>query len=94
MEQGADDFIIKDRLSRLGPPVARALEQQRLREEIRRAQEALQRHEELSRRILASAQELKRLTPLYEKVALLAHNLVVTQEQTAAVEAADAPLRE
>jgi CheY-like chemotaxis protein len=32
MQQGAADYLLKDRLARLGPAVARALEEKRLRE--------------------------------------------------------------
>ncbi|MEO5959897.1 MAG: response regulator [Opitutaceae bacterium] len=40
MKQGASDYLLKDRLARLGPAVLRALEQQRLRQEGRRADQA------------------------------------------------------
>jgi PAS domain S-box-containing protein len=43
MKQGAADYLIKDRLARLGQAVTRALEQKRLREE-RRCAEARVRH--------------------------------------------------
>ena len=86
MQQGAADFVIKDRMARLGPAVHRALEQ-------RRTREALHHFEELSRRIVASANELARVTPHYEQLSILAHELAVTPEQIAAVEAADVPVR-
>jgi len=41
---GATDYIIKDRLGRLGQAVAQALEKKQLRDEKRRAGEQLQRH--------------------------------------------------
>jgi PAS domain S-box-containing protein len=41
MEHGAADFVLKDRLARLGPAVQRALERKRLRDEKRLAQEHL-----------------------------------------------------
>jgi len=94
MQQGAADFIIKDRLGRLGSAVARALEQRRLREENRLTHETLRRSEELSRRVFDLAGDLKHLTPSYEKLSALARALAVTPEQDAAVEAADAPVRE
>ena len=94
MQQGAADFVIKDRLARLGAAVAHALEQRRLREENRRAREALRRNEELSRRIVAAAEELRQVVPGYERLSALTHELAVTPEQTAAVEAADAPVRD
>jgi diguanylate cyclase (GGDEF)-like protein/PAS domain S-box-containing protein len=42
LHEGADDYVLKDRLARLGPAVRRALEAKRLRDEQRRA-EAQQR---------------------------------------------------
>ena len=41
MEQGAADFVVKDRLARLGPAVLRALERKRLRDEKRLAEQRL-----------------------------------------------------
>ena len=41
MKEGADDYLLKDRLARLGPAVSQALERRRLREEARRAEERL-----------------------------------------------------
>ena len=41
MEQGAADFVVKDRLARLGPAVLRALERKRLRDENRLAEQRL-----------------------------------------------------
>src|ERR1043166_7228648 len=38
MQRGADDYLIKDRLGRLGPAVSIALERKRLRDETRRAE--------------------------------------------------------
>ena len=86
MQQGAADFIIKDRMARLGPAVQRALEQ-------RQTREALRQFEELSRRIVTAANELARVTPHYEQLTSLAHELAATPEQIAAVDAADAPVR-
>jgi PAS domain S-box-containing protein len=40
MREGAVDYLLKDRLARLGPAVAQALEQSRLRRERERAEEA------------------------------------------------------
>ena len=42
MRQGASDYLLKDRLARLAPAVTRALEQKRLRDEKRRAEEMSQ----------------------------------------------------
>jgi two-component system cell cycle sensor histidine kinase/response regulator CckA len=41
MKQGATDYLLKDRLGRLGPAVIRALEERALREAARRAEAAL-----------------------------------------------------
>jgi len=41
LHEGADDYVLKDRLARLGPAVRRALEAKRLRDEQRRAEAAL-----------------------------------------------------
>src|SRR5438105_11919832 len=45
MRRGATDYLLKDRLARLGPAVRRALEEKKRREEIRRAEQALQASE-------------------------------------------------
>ncbi|HYL75165.1 MAG TPA: histidine kinase dimerization/phosphoacceptor domain -containing protein [Bryobacteraceae bacterium] len=45
MRQGAADYLLKDRLARLGPAVTRALEEARLRDETRRAAGALRASE-------------------------------------------------
>ena len=50
MQRGATDYIIKDRMGRLGHAVTQALEQKRLREANRRAEQALRESEELSRK--------------------------------------------
>lgn len=94
MRHGAADFLIKDRMARLGPAVVHALEERRLREDNRRAHEGLRRFEELSRHIISTAHELSRLTPQYERLSALAHELAATPAQAAAVAAADAPVRE
>ncbi len=94
MRHGAADFLIKDRMARLGPAVVHALEERRLREDNRRAHEGLRRFEELSRHIISTAHELARLTPQYERLSALAHELAATPAQAAAVAAADAPVRE
>jgi PAS domain S-box-containing protein len=41
MDRGATDYLLKDRLARLGPAVRRALGDTQLRDEIRRAEQAL-----------------------------------------------------
>ncbi len=45
MRQGATDYVLKDRLKRLGLVVRRALEEKRLREESRKAEQALRASE-------------------------------------------------
>ncbi len=45
MKQGATDYLLKDRLTRLGPAVKQALEQNRLRTEKQQAEEALREAE-------------------------------------------------
>ena len=46
IKRGATDYLLKDRLGRLGQAVSRALEEKRLRDEKRRAGEALKESEE------------------------------------------------
>ena len=46
MQQGATDYLLKDRLGRLGPAVERALQQKHLRDEKRQAEAALRESEE------------------------------------------------
>lgn len=41
MKHGATDYLLKDRIARLGPAIEHALEQQRLREERKRADEEI-----------------------------------------------------
>lgn len=53
MKSGAADYLLKDRLVRLGPAVAQALEAKRLREEKRRLPWRLLRAQEEERRLAA-----------------------------------------
>jgi len=53
MKEGAADYLIKDRLTRLGPAVAHAIEQNRLRRDRQRAVEALRDSEARYRQLLA-----------------------------------------
>jgi PAS domain S-box-containing protein len=55
MKQGATDYVLKDRLSRLGAAVTQALEQSRFRKEKMHAEEALRESEERMGSILESA---------------------------------------
>lgn len=51
MREGAADYLLKDRLSRIAPAVSRALEQRRLRREKREAEDALRQSESRYRAI-------------------------------------------
>jgi len=57
MKQGATDYLLKDRLARLGPAVALALEQRRLRREGEKAEEAMRESEHKYRRVFESLRE-------------------------------------
>ena len=54
MKRGATNYLLKDRLARLGAAVAQALEAKSLRDEMRRAQEALRESAALNRAVLDS----------------------------------------
>ncbi|MDQ2696418.1 MAG: EAL domain-containing protein [Pseudomonadota bacterium] len=54
MKEGAADFLLKDRLARLGPAVVKALEKKRLTEARVRAESALQASEAFNRVVLSS----------------------------------------
>jgi len=55
MKMGATDYLLKDRLARLGQSVALALDAKKLRAQARLAQEALLRSEELFRQLSESS---------------------------------------
>ncbi len=55
MKQGAADYLLKDRLGRLGPAVTNALEQSRARKEVKRTEDAIRESEERMRSVLESA---------------------------------------
>lgn len=57
LKRGATDYILKDRLSRLGPAVQRALEEAKEKKRRCAAEEALKESEEKFRRIAAAAQD-------------------------------------
>jgi PAS domain S-box-containing protein len=52
MSEGADDYLLKDRLARLGQAVANALEQKELRDEKRRADQRLRESERRFRALI------------------------------------------
>lgn len=54
MREGAVDYLIKDRLARLGAAIGQALEQKRLRQEKIEAEKALSLSEALNRAVLSS----------------------------------------
>jgi signal transduction histidine kinase len=60
MKAGAHDYVMKDKLARLGPAVERELREAGVRREHRRAEEALRRtYEELEQRVEERTTELK-----------------------------------
>ncbi|MBN1887115.1 MAG: PAS domain S-box protein [Thermoflexales bacterium] len=58
MKQGATDYLLKDRMGRLGPAVEHALQQRRLRDEKERVDDALRESEERFRRLAENAQDI------------------------------------
>jgi PAS domain S-box-containing protein len=64
MRQGASDYLLKDRLTRLGPAVRAALAQKQLRQDKRRTEAALHDSEHLFRLLAENASDLiSRHTP-------------------------------
>ena len=57
VKQGATDYLLKDRLTRLGQAVGQALEQQHLRNARRQAEQTLRQAEEKYRSIFENAVE-------------------------------------
>ena len=58
LKLGATDYVLKDRLARLGPAVQRALAERAEREEMRRVQQALERSEAQMRGILSTVEDV------------------------------------
>jgi PAS domain S-box-containing protein len=52
IKEGADDYLIKDRLARLGPAILHAMEEKRLRDEKRSAEAALRQSEQRYRSLV------------------------------------------
>ncbi len=74
IKQGAADYLLKDRLARLGPAVVQALEQKHLRDEKRQAEEALRANEKRFRALIENSADAIALiradgTILYESPA-------------------------
>ena len=57
VKRGASDYLLKDRLSRLGPAVEKVLEQKRLRIEARRAEQALRESDVKYRELIEQASD-------------------------------------
>jgi PAS domain S-box-containing protein/putative nucleotidyltransferase with HDIG domain len=64
MREGAADYLFKDRLGRLGPSVARALDRKREQDQKREAEEALRESEERFRQLTENIQEVFWMTDL------------------------------
>ena len=68
MKQGAVDYILKDKLRRLGPAVKHALEEKMLREEKRGAEQALREREGLYRTLFDESRDAILITNRYGRV--------------------------
>ncbi|HWO41205.1 MAG TPA: ATP-binding protein [Candidatus Eisenbacteria bacterium] len=78
VKQGASDYILKDRMARLGPSVKRALDEKNLRAEKRRAEESVMRNlerlkalHEINLAITSTLEIEKLLSALLEKIEIL-----------------------
>ena len=70
MQHGATDYVIKDRMVRLGHAVTQALEQKRLREEKLRTEEALRKSEEVSQKAQEAVERDRELNRFAQEKAL------------------------
>src|SRR5664279_1890672 len=69
MKQGASDYLLKDRLTRIGSAVTHALQEKQLRDEKRKADDALRQHAaELEQRVLERTLELQRAKEYVEAI--------------------------
>jgi signal transduction histidine kinase len=75
MKQGAADYLLKDRLARLGQVVMQALEQKQLREAKRQAEEALRLKNEETTAMSQQLWQAAKLATVGELVASIAHEL-------------------
>lgn len=57
LKNGATDYVLKDKLSRLAPAVRRALKETKERSERKKSEEALKEANEFNRQVIESAQE-------------------------------------
>ncbi len=84
LRQGADDYILKDRLSRLGPAVRRALEDARIRKEQQAAEAKLREQlEELRRFEKVAVGREQRMQELKEENARLQARLAEIEQRNA-----------
>lgn len=58
IKQGAADYLLKDRLTRLGQAVTQAVQQKKVRDQKRQAEDALKESEERFRRLADNAQDI------------------------------------
>ena len=78
MKAGAHDYIMKDKLARLGPAIERELREAEVRAQRRQAEEALRRaRDELERRVEERTRELNLAK---ERMEQLSHRLIAIQE--------------
>ncbi|MFQ5923637.1 MAG: PAS domain S-box protein, partial [Anaerolineales bacterium] len=68
MREGATDYLLKDRLARLGQAVTRALEQKQLQQEKRQAEEAMRESEKLYRTLVETAPDAVTMTDLEGRI--------------------------
>jgi len=68
MHRGASDYLLKDRLERLGQAVKNALEQKRLREEVRKTTQSLEKSEAEIRGLFSALPDLVVLVDQDEKI--------------------------